>query len=243
MKAIGKGEKMKRILASLLAAVLIVLLGTSVGGAVILDFNIDANQSTSPSINFAGGNNPMIGADIEVDDVSLNGGPPVSLSNATLDFTTGNVSSFTDLTGVDLWTFGPGGTVTITGGFPAAAIPDGSILLSGTFTSATSNKYDGTNFFISGGVFTDEKNPDLLSYFGLPTGGTWDGGFNISFFGIAVNGTFFPKGFASTAVQSGNVVNTPLPSTALLLASSLIGLGILGRRRSFKGKLRNRKPG
>jgi hypothetical protein len=58
-KSLWRSTKMKRILPTLFAVTLIVLLGTFVGGAVIHDFNTGQSLFSSTSISFTGENTPI----------------------------------------------------------------------------------------------------------------------------------------------------------------------------------------
>ena len=75
------------------------------------------------------------------------------------------------------------------------------------------------------GSFSDTKNADLLSYYGLTPGTPFQGALTL-LFAATDNGTGTP--FTSTNVFSGSVVNqpapVPLPAAALLFGSGLIGL-------------------
>ncbi len=111
---------------------LMVILGIAspANASSIIDFNIDATHTGTPSISFAGGASALIGVDIDVDTVlgigtPLNsglshelygppGGPSFSgVEQAKLSFTTG---PFIGTNGGSEWVFGPGGTITIVGG-------------------------------------------------------------------------------------------------------------------------------
>ena len=75
------------------------------------------------------------------------------------------------------------------------------------------------------GSFSDTKNADLLSYYGLTPGTPFQGALTL-LFAATDNGVGSP--FTSTSVFSGNVVNAPapvpLPAAALLFGSGLVGL-------------------
>ncbi len=212
----------------LLVTIPFVLVGTA--QAASLDFGVIA--PTTGSLSYAGGASPLIGSGIDVDEV-VGLGTPSNINVVStcalcqLDFTTGNSTGG--------WTFGAGGTITITGGidFPDATpdIATGSTLLSGTFDGAQIVDIGGGifEFQIAGASFTDTKHPDLLDFYGLPEIG-YLGRLNISFSTTANSG----DAFSTSTLYSGDIVNQPVPVPAAvwLFATGLIGLVAVARRRS-----------
>jgi len=204
------------------ASVLAFSVFTGQATANTLDFGIGA--PTSGSLSYAGGGAALIGSGIQVDDVvgletPSNDNVTSLCDSCLLDFTTGGSTGS--------WVFGSGGTITITGGidFPDAT-PDitdtNTVLLSGTFDSAQildlgSGQFE---FQILGASFTDTKDPDLLSFYGLPDV-QYIGGMNLSFQTSAAMG----ESFTTTDLLSGDVVNQPVPVPA---AVWLFGAGLLG---------------
>jgi hypothetical protein len=226
--------KKTRLLGVVYACICVLFFPTIAKAATVLDFGIKA--PTTGTLSYAGGAAPLVGSDIDVDDVvglntSLNNNVLSICASCTLDLQTG--ASTGGSTGG--WNYGAGGTITITGGidFPDATpdIATGTTLLQGTFNSATViDLGSGTfEFQILGGSFTDTKHPELLAFYGLPDIG-YVGGLNISFSTTANMGDFF----TSDQIFSGNVTNqpVPLPAAAWLFASGLLGLIGIARKKA-----------
>jgi hypothetical protein len=130
------------------------------------------------------------------------------------------------------WFFDGGGAITLVGGIPALGIPDGTLLFSGAWDSASVTNLS-TTFKITGGAFSDTKLEELTAHYGLPGGLTPYSGFiNLSFFSNAANP---PSAFASTNLGSGDLTNTPRvpePATgALLLLGIAPAIALAGRYR------------
>jgi hypothetical protein len=183
---------------------------------------------TTGTISYAGGGAPLVGADIEVDSIvglstPSNADTPITCAACDLNFTTGvNTGG---------WDFAGPGSITIVGGVPAAGIGAGSLLLNGTFNSASVFDVGGGtfNFKITGASFFDTKHPDLLAYFGLPDVG-YNGALNISFSTISSMGS----SFTSDQIFSGDIVNqpVPIPAAVWLFASGLLGLMGIAKKKA-----------
>ncbi len=218
---------MKRVL--LAAALVLVLVPTAALADTFLDFGILAGAAGT--ISYAGGSAPLVGSGITVSNITGvntpgHPGTTLLLSNAVLNWTTGSSTGS--------WTWGGGSIptpfITIVGGVPALNIPDGTLLLSGTFGSAQVI-YLGSSFAkITAAAFSDVKDADLAFYFGLPAS-PYSGTLNLSF---NTSGTP-PNGFTSSSLGSGNVINTPdavpEPGTLALFGTSLMGIIGLFRRK------------
>lgn len=221
--------------------VLVVMLGAGRASADTIDFVIA--PPTPGSISFAGGTAPLIGSNIEVDslvglDTPANASVPIDCIGCILSFETGGLTGFSSSlsSGVDQWTFGSGGEISIFGALDLDG--DGNVdldsrtLLSGTFGLAEVIKVsDGVlRFTVAVGSFSDTKDSDVLAFFGLPNA-EFLGGMNISFDLQA--SAFGGDPFASSQVLSGNIANTlvPLPGTLPLLGGALGLFAMLKRRR------------
>jgi hypothetical protein len=156
-------------------------------------------------------------------------GPSKSLeiTNGTLNFTSGNLISG--------WSWGSGGSITITGGVKELGpdgtqiISNGTTLLTGSFNSADVYR-SGDTFKVTVSEFSDTKDLDLVSYFGFDRNSAWAGNFDISF--STKNGIGIGQFFTSISVDSGDVYNTPvpIPPSILLLGAGLIGVGVVRKR-------------
>lgn len=201
--------------------------------AAYLDFQITPIHPLTASISYAGGNNPLVAQDLNVSAVIGVGLPGnLIIVGGDLDFTTGNLTG----SNATQWFFGSNPdllAITLRGAIPALGINDPStILLSGSFASASVTDVFG-DFNIAGGLFQDTKNPCLVEYFfGQNPPPSFDGFINVGFTAAGVPpGSFFTAD--REAVGSGDLQNypVPLPPTALLLGSGLLGLLGFGLRR------------
>jgi hypothetical protein len=211
----------------------IALLGTSTHPAMAMQLNFNIVAPTTGSISYNGTGGALIGANIDVDNVvglstPANANITSTCLTCTLNFTSGlNTSA-----GGGTWQFGPGGSISITGGVDfQGSTPDislGSTLLTGTFSSATVS--DTGVFEVTFGSFTDVKHPSLLSYYGMP-GGNYDGSLTILF---SAQNSGPGNAFTSTSLFGGSIANVaavPVPAAAWLFGSGLLGLYSAVRRK------------
>lgn len=200
--------------------------------AMSLDFNIGAPTSGTVSYDGSVGG-ALVGNNIEVDNVvglstPTNANVTSLCLSCVLNFTTGGLINAGGPGGSNngWWSFGSGGSVTITGGVQLQGGTDialGTTLLNGTFNSAFVQDLGLQGFKVTFGTFFDTKHPDLLAYYGLAPGSPFEGAFTLLF---ASSNPGIGGAFTSASVFSGNVVNTvvPLPAAALLFGSGLLGL-------------------
>jgi len=225
---------------------LMVLLISPSAMAVELDFNLSA--PTSGTVSYAGGGSDLIGSNIEVDNVvglstPANANVTSLCISCVLNFNSGTLTGAggSNPSNNGWWAFGPGGTITISGGVQLQGATDilpGSTLLSGTFNSAFVQDLGVQGFKVTFGSFSDTKHPDLLSYYGLTPGTPFQGALALLF---ASTDTGVGNSFTSTSIFSGNVVNAvvvPLPAAALLFASGLSGMAWLRSKGVYRLTLR-----
>lgn len=209
----------------------IALLGASTRPAMAMQLNFNIVAPTTGSISYNGTGGALIGTNIDVDNVvglstPANANVTSTCLSCTLNFTSGlNTSA-----GGGTWQFGPGGSISVTGGVDfQGSIPDISLrstLLTGTFSSATVS--DAGVFEVTFGSFTDVKHPSLLSYYGMP-GGNYDGSLTILFSAVVGPG----NAINSTSLFGGSIANiaaVPVPAAAWLFGSGLLGLYSAVRR-------------
>ncbi len=203
--------------------------------------HFDIDTLTSGTISWKGEkSDPLVGTNIQVDqvmgiDTPLNSGAVHDLPNGLLNFTTGALVSKSYSGNVYTFSFGPGGSLTLTGDVPGTTIvEDTQLIKNGSFILNEVTCVEFSPFFpmwsITFASFTDEKDDALLDYYGMPVV-PYNGQFNISFEVPA--GTNPLNGFTSSAVLSGDISNypeVPIPAAVWLLGSSLIGLVVVRRR-------------
>ena len=193
------------------------------------------------SMSYNGSGGALIGQDIRfdslrADDTPLNSGT-YSIENGVLNFETGaNISE-----GPASWEFATGGFFTLTGTVidtSSQTIASGT-LLQGSFTGPSNPMVFGSSTLIVSAFGTDTKNQDLLNYFGL-VGPLFTDLFEFANTQIGGSGVIIgDTGAFRVDVQEADLVNSPVVSVPdcsimFLLGPSLIGLGIISRRKSRK---------
>ena len=204
------------------------------------------NQPTSGTISYTGGSNPLMGANISVDNIiglntSSNANVRSQCMSCTLNFSSGSFGGITTPGGVKTWNFTNGGSITVMGGVDLGSnstvdIPLSTTLLSGVFSSASVTQETNGNFGlrIAQGSFSDSKDATLLAFYGLPIGVSYDGDLNIDFTAKKLQGNSDSNAFGSSSIREGTIANSPvpvpLPAAAWLMLSALGGFLGFARR-------------
>lgn len=229
---------------SILGVFLAVALAGSVSADVI-DFSTGPGVD-SGTVSYAGGANPLVGSNILIGQVKgvgtpSNNGVIDSITNGILAFTTGAFLSFDSLT--QTYTFGPGGSLTITGMGPGCTTiggcptnnPDtssGPNLVTGSILSAT---YQAGEFNIALVAGNDTKDPLLVQFFGFDPSNTT---FHFSGSVHTAPPVFNERGgFTANSTSSTDISNTATvpdhPGTLSLLLLTMTVIGLAARRVRF----------
>jgi hypothetical protein len=151
--------------------------------------------------------------------------PSLSITNGALNFQTGAITGTSPLN----MDFAPGGSIEITGGIPALGIPNGSVLLEGSFSGGSLSNY--IFFTLFSGEGTDTQNPALASHYGLGSSDYSFVGLDLSGGGLVYNartGLYQTNTIAATDYANAYV---PEPTVSILLATALLLTGAALRRR------------
>ena len=199
------------------------LLGTTAPtqASVILEFD-DTNQAGG-TVEYDGAGGALVGTNIIFNQIRgfgtpANDGQRLRIQGGRLNFESGPNTS----EGPAQWTFAGGGTFELTG---TARLPNnqgGAViatgtLLSGSFSNAQVTQFGNVLFAI--GTGTDEKNQDLLDYYGIlsPSSFTF-AQTEISFEDVTVGS----DGSFSGTVSNADLVNTQTPEPNSLLVWGLL---------------------
>jgi hypothetical protein len=149
----------------------------------------------------------------------------LSITNGALNFQTGAITGTSPLS----MEFAPGGSIEITGGIPALGVPNGSVLLQGSFSAGSLSNYIFFTLFSAEG--TDTENPVLASSYGLGSSDYSFVGLDLSGGGLVYNsrtGLYQTNTIAATDYANAYV---PEPAVSILLVTALVLIGATLRRR------------
>lgn len=215
-------------------------------GAGIIDFDQSTPINQTGVISYNGGGigvGTISGVGILFDTIKgvgtpFNNGEQLSCAACTLNFTSGVVTSITNIAGNTFITFGAGGSMSMTavGGVAAnAGTPAhpgsgaGTVLATGSWTQMTLTIFSNGLFNVSG-FGLDNKETNLVEYFyGLGSNNP-PLQFNSSTTEFGGTGVLGPGGsFTSTGLTLADFANTvPEPGTTALL---MLGLSFVAARR------------
>ena len=180
-----------------------------------LDFDV-AGIGSGGMICWYGGSTPLTGSGIEITQITGNNGQVLNVSGGLLSFDAGANTGG--------WTFGSGGSISITGDIGSG----NETLLTGSFTSAQIVPVTGTQFSIVIGGIDNTNSADLTDYFRMPSG-PYVG----SIVATTLAGSASPGwSFTCNTDLSGDVTDAPapLPAAAWLFAPGLTGLIAMRRK-------------
>jgi len=216
------------LLSATLLTVALIFCFNDTQAALSIDYTMP-NQASSASIYYyPSGDGTFRGTNLSVTGVTGNGTPLnaggfLPMTSGTLTFQTGALSGVVNNT----YYFDTPGTLTITGGIPAYGLPVTTSLVSGHFNSAQVTYFPlagDYEFNILGASISDVDNANIYSYFGLQN---YKDGYNaltLAFI-ASTNGT---GGFTSTNITGGALADTPVTATPIPATAPLLGSGVMG---------------
>lgn len=221
-------------------AVLITSLMSPAGAAhaaMTIDFTLSGGAASTIYYN-PGDDSFLHGTGMSVSNITgretpanSGAGGVLAIADGSLNFTTGAFEGMTQINGYNTLIFGPGGSITLTGGISNLSLPSGTTLLSGSFTATNVIELPlgQLQLDIAGATFGNSHNSSIFNYFGIPDSYTSPDALSLTFTDAGING-----GIISSSILSGNIEEspqpTPIPAAAWLLGSGLMGLAGMRKR-------------
>ena len=206
----------------LLLALFMTMSATAQAGLIGFDDGFTTQTGTLTYDGLGGG---AVATDILFDsilgtDTPSNSGSVLECRSCTMDFITG--ANITE--GLPTWSFGAGGSISILGeAWDGATLIASGVLASGSFISTPTVLGLGTTSALFAGFGLDEKNADLIDFFGYPADTTWTyATTSISLGTCSGGGGTFDCGVSNADFNNiSNEVPEPTPL-------ALMGLGLMG---------------
>ena len=227
-------------LAALAIGVLALTMSAAPARADAIDFNFQNGSITSTAAGVVTGTVTSTSSSNTL-SVARNISPNTSLGPfffaGTFTFTTGSFSGGTG-TQANPFTWGPGGSVSVTTGGSAqtingVSVAAGTALFTGSFSGTETATFNDSIAVLVGPFVLGSVNSNLLTALGMGSQTTFRGSLSAN---LAITG-FSANGLPTAAnLSSGDLTisNTPEPGTLALFGSGLLGIAGLARRYMLK---------